>query len=272
MKHLILIVTVITAVGAASARTGTGKGAPDKVVRKLEQSLLKGEPNTERVGETLSGYLEQHRSREATVPLEDGSCYKFVAAGAPDAANLSLDLTIGGKEVARDRISGKRPVMRWCAAESRNAVVRVSMYDGEGVFVLLVLREKKGTGAAPKVGGDGSDFIATRVRQLHAQFAKDQKAHSPFFQGNLAAGEAFDTTVRLEAGRCYTVLASGSPTVRDLNIAVRDPVGATVAEDKTHNSYPVIDSGLCPSAGGAYTLTVKMAQGAGPFGVQVFLR
>jgi hypothetical protein len=66
------------------------------------------------------------------------------------------------------------------------------------------------------------------------------------------------------------VLAAGSPSVRDLKVQVLDANGNAIAEDKSNNSYPVIDSGLCPKTGGTYELKVTMVSGSGTFGVQIF--
>lgn len=270
MKPFSLVIISLFIAIAATARTGTGKGAPDRVVRKLEKSLLAKTSHAEKIGSTYSGYLERHRFKTFDVTLDAKQCYTFAAAGGPGVADLSLALTVGKKEVASDRISGKQPIMRWCAADTGKARVRVSMYDGEGAFVMLMLREKAGKAQSAKVGGDGGDFVAMRLRQLHAQFAKGKAVHSRLFQGNLANGTTFVAPVKLKSGHCYVILGAGSPTVRNLDISVTDDGGSPIASDKSANSFPVIDSGLCPKKNGAYSIRVTMTDGSGPFGVQVF--
>jgi hypothetical protein len=271
MNEIIAVLSVI-GVFALGATDGTAERAVSpKTVRKLERSLLAKAPGLEKIGRTYSGYLERHHAEEITVSLEAGRCYRFAAGGGSGASDISLELRIGDKEVSNDRLSGARPSMSWCAAAEGEAIVKVTMYDGNGVFVLVVLADKKARGGTKKiVGGEGDDFTANRLRQLHARFAEGQRAHSRILRANLATGEVHTAAIRLKAGRCYTVVAAGSPSVRDLKVTVLDANGNAIAEDKSINSYPVIDSGLCPKTDGTYQLRVTMVSGSGPFGVQVF--
>ncbi len=266
-KHFLIVVMIISTTVWAEAGASR-KEVPDKVVRKLERSLTAGEPGAKLLGKPYSGYLEQHQSRTFAVSVEEKRCYRFVAVGGGGADDLSLVLRAGDREVAHDRISGKRPAMRWCSAQKGVVAVEVSMYEGEGAFVLLVLEDKKAK-MAKKIGGEGNDYLSIRIRQLYGQFADGKRAHTPLIRGNLATGSVSENAVRLKVGRCYVVIASGSASVRELAVSVLDAKGEILATNTTPSAYPVIPD-VCPIADGEFRLRVEMVRGSGPFGVQAF--
>ena len=84
----------------------------------------------------------------------------------------------------------------------------------------------------------------------------------PIQQGSLAEGR--DAKLRLELGAgCSTLVAFGSPGVRDLDVALLDADDKPVAHDTTKEPQATLR--VCPEASGHYTLVVKMAAGAGEF-------
>ena len=84
----------------------------------------------------------------------------------------------------------------------------------------------------------------------------------PIQQGSLAEGR--ETRVRLDLGaQCTTIVAIGSPGVRDLDIALLDADDKPIAHDTTKEPQATLRT--CPEAAGRYTLVVKMAAGAGDF-------
>lgn len=84
----------------------------------------------------------------------------------------------------------------------------------------------------------------------------------PIQQGSLAEGR--DARLRLDlAAQCTTIVAIGSPGVRDLDVSLLDPDDKPVAHDTTKEPQATLRA--CPEKAGHYTLVVKMAAGAGEF-------
>ena len=84
----------------------------------------------------------------------------------------------------------------------------------------------------------------------------------PIQQGSLAEGR--ESRVRLDLGaQCTTIVAIGSPGVRDLDIALLDADDKPITHDTTKEPQATLRT--CPEAAGRYTLVVKMAAGAGDF-------
>jgi hypothetical protein len=84
----------------------------------------------------------------------------------------------------------------------------------------------------------------------------------PIQQGSLAEGR--ETRLLLDLGaQCSTIVAIGSPGVRDLDIALLDADDKPVAHDTTREPQATVR--VCPDAAAHYTLVVKMSAGAGEF-------
>jgi len=227
--------------------------------------------NMEPVGDPHVNNLGYRNAENLEVLLDRPRCYKFVAFGGNGVTDLSLAVEADGKEVAGDRISGSKPLVQWCAPKRMRVNVKVTMYGGSGPYALGVYGAKASAQAAPeKVGGGESDFIANRIRQLHAQYGKARAALSPVHRGNLSTNNEQVFKVRLSAGHCYTIIAAGSPSAKDVEVTLLDGSGHELQQDKTRNNFPVLDTSPCPSFTGEYTVRVKMIQGFGQFGAQVF--
>jgi hypothetical protein len=225
----------------------------------------------ETMGEPHVGSLAYRNAEELEVLLDTPRCYKFVARGGAGVSDLSLSVLVDGKEVAGDRISGNKPLVQWCAPARMRVKVKITMYGGAGPYALGVYGAKAlGVAAPDKVGGQESDFIANRIRQLHAQYGKGRAAISPVHRGNLATNGEQVFSVRLTAGHCYTVIAAGNPSVKDLEITLLNGAGSEIQKDKTVNSFPVLYTAPCPTFTGKHTVKIKMLKGSGQFGAQVF--
>jgi hypothetical protein len=225
----------------------------------------------EPVGQPHVNTMAYRNAETLEVLLDRPRCYKFVASGGTGVTDLTLSVLADGKEVAGDRISGKQPVTQWCSPKRMRVKVKVTMYGGSGPYALGVYGAKASALAAPeKVGGKESDFIANRIRQLHAQYGGGRAALSPVHRGNLSTNNEQVFTVRLTAGHCYTVIGAGSPSVKDLDIILLDGSGNEIQKDKSKNSFPVLETKPCPTFTGKHTVKIKMIKGFGQFGAQVF--
>jgi hypothetical protein len=271
MRRLSIIAIALISSLCAVPVLADADAAQKKLESKLEETASQAAPLMERIGEVHFGQLAQRSKQKIEVQLDRARCYTFVVVGSDEVTDISLKVTARGEEVTSDRITGERPVAKWCSPGRVKASVEISMYDGSGPFAMAVFGDKAtAPRKAEKVGGPGNDFIANRVRQLHSQFGKSRAAISPLYKGNLSTGNEQVFKVRLRAGHCYTIIAAGSPSVRNLDVYLLDGTGRELGKDKSKNSFPTLDTDPCLRSAGEYRVKVKMFSGFGQFGVQVF--
>jgi hypothetical protein len=264
--HLLILGTNSVAM-AADEQPGMTKEAK----AKLSSILSKAFPGMERIGQIRTGQLGHRESVVIDVLVDKIRCYKFIAAGGPQVTDLSLSVSVDGKEVASDRTSGEQPTAQWCSSGPAKASVKITMYGGIGSYALLVYGEKPPqTASVDKVGGSGTDFIANRIRQLHSQFGKGRAAVSKLLKGNLPTGGEKIFKVQLNGGHCYSIIGTGSPSVRNLDIVLADSTGRELNKDKQRNNMPTLDTNPCLRSSDRYLVKIRMFSGSGQFGVQVF--
>jgi hypothetical protein len=96
--------------------------------------------------------------------------------------------------------------------------------------------------------------------QRAEQFAAEQgfqQVGQPF-AGGLTQGQNWNVPAQLNAGVEYRVLGVCDQNCRDLDIAVYDESGATVAQDNATDDHPVV--ALAPAANGQFTIQAQMFQ------------
>jgi hypothetical protein len=184
--------------------------------------------------------------------------------------DIDLHAFVGGARVASDTGHDASPVAAYCAPADGRAEVRLHMYRGGGEFAYRTYkaRAEGGPVAAIPVGG-GTDFVATKMRETHAKVGQGRGALTPLRRGRLETSRSCTWAVDLEGGRCYTVIAVGSPSAHDIDLTVTDPSGNRVAED-AEGAANVRTASTCPPIPGPFRVSVRMTAGYGVFGVQVF--
>jgi hypothetical protein len=112
--------------------------------------------------------------------------------------------------------------------------------------------------ASSRGGGGG---LEPRFVAVHNAFAAMGLAQvGPIQQGSLAEGQTARVTLQLPAG-CVTVAAVGGDGMKDVDAALLDPRGSSLAHDTTSEPQAVLRA--CLEAADAYVLVVKAASGAG---------
>jgi hypothetical protein len=257
------------------ARAGGAGAAPSQqesaALAALAGLAREAAAGMESLGEPHAAQVGHRHAETVEVLLDQARCYKFLAAGDPGIGAVAMSVTAGGEELAADRISGARPVAQWCAPERMRVQVKLLVTGGSGALAFQVFGAEARAAMSPeKVGGAESDFIANRLRQIHAQHGQGRAAITGVVRGNLAtsAEQVFD--VRLTAGRCYTVIAVGNPSVQDIDVAILDRSGRELQKDAKVGGFTALDTNPCPTFTGKYTVKVRVARGSGQFGAQVF--
>ena len=255
---------------AESRGAGSASDQEAAVALALDAMATRTAAGLEPLGDPYVGTLGHRNAATFDVTLPESRCYKFLGAGGAGVTDLTLTIEVGGKEVAADRISGVHPVAQWCAPGRTAATIKVAMYGGAGAFAVGVYAAQRAVAAPEKVGGAEVDFIGNRLRQLHAQFGKGRAAVTQVVRGNLATNGDQVFNAKLTAGHCYTIIAAGAPSVKDLDVVLLDKAGAELQKDAANGGFVVMDTSPCPRFTGTYVVKIRATKGAGQFGAQVF--
>lgn len=121
------------------------------------------------------------------------------------------------------------------------------------------------------------DFIKARAKKE----ARGMKPHGDFFGGVVEEGKTVEHTMMIDSGRCYAVIAMGSPGVAELDIQIQAkpglPVplpGPVIAVDS--NTGP--EAAVSPCWKNPFPLSfpavvvLKATRGKGPIGGQVYVK
>ena len=246
--------------------------APNGAVSSLKKEAASRPAGFSTALQVTEGILEHLRTIRIPLPVDAPGCYRVTVAAESTVEDLSLVLYQAGEEKAKDRLSGKRPSIDWCAAEGGRVEAEVMMYSGRGAFALALFRKE---GARPqgtaqlKAGGGDKDFLANRIRQLQSHFAAGRQPLSGMLRGSVDKGGTRSFPIKLR-GKCVTVIAAQAPSLLKLDISLSAPGGPVAASLRPTASFTTLETKpSCPKAG-TYTLSVRAAQGNGDFAVQVF--
>ncbi|MEM9190562.1 MAG: hypothetical protein AAGF12_15360 [Myxococcota bacterium] len=119
-----------------------------------------------------------------------------------------------------------------------------------------------------RVGGDGTGFVATTIRDRHREVGQGRPAVSDVDDQTLETNDRHRLEVQVEGGHCYVAIAVGVPSVRTLDLRILDPFGNERATDETEDAFPA--AAFCPSVAGSWIVELHMFNGYGRVGAQVF--
>jgi hypothetical protein len=203
--------------------------------------------------------------------MDKGYCYSLVVVGLGGLGDLDATVTSEGIKLASAAKPGARLDLEVCPEKDLVATLKVGSHSGHGPVAFRPFRsESEVDQVFVPVGGLGSSYVAKAIRKLHAKEGKERPAVSEFLEGNLTTAKTETFELELKGGLCYTVLAVGVPSVKDLEVTLLSPLGEEVAHVKAGGPKAVVHTSPCPKWSGTYKLGVKMFAGYGNFGVQVF--
>lgn len=125
----------------------------------------------------------------------------------------------------------------------------------------------------PSLRADGTgDFIEQQMSMRVLQFAANLTPVAPLMRGSLPQGGTASHVFEMAAGHCYRIIAVGGVEVNDLDLVLFAPDDTEVDSDTQRDNYPVIGRSrpVCPPNGGRYRLEVRMYDGQGEYGLQIF--
>jgi hypothetical protein len=78
--------------------------------------------------------------------------------------------------------------------------------------------------------------------------------------------------LKAQAGKCYRVYAESEPTIKDLDLVVKDSAGDVGAEDSTDDTNPVLveDGAFCFKDADDATIVISVGDGKGSYAFQIY--
>ncbi len=224
--------------------------------------------------------LDQRGAIERTIPLATGRCYRIFAVGDDSVGDLDLEIEApGGGVLARDEVESRNVAVGvtrpFCPAQTGDHKLRIRLMRGRGAFAYQVFGSGEGaTEARPEgtpqflVGGRDQSFLGRTMRSLHERVATNAEPVSRAMLATLGTNAERTMGVRVEAGRCYSILGVGVPSARELDLIVNDEFGHESARDATQDAAPHVR--FCPTVAGLHTVHLRMFNGYGRTMVQAF--
>ncbi len=232
-----------------------------------------------RQGDPTIARLAGEETMTREVRLTGGMCYRVVAVGGSGVRDLELEMLQGSSQVAGDAATASEAVASYCATADTPVRIRLTMADGQGEVAWALFsggtqhgarREDRDVEESFPVGGERDDYLARQIRSHHGRAGEERRGASEVLRAELRTSQDHSFPVRLEAGRCYTFIAVGAPSVRDLDIYLVDPNGMEVASETGPENHAVLHTSPCPRWSGTYTVRLRVFAGYGQVAVQAF--
>lgn len=205
------------------------------------------------------------------VKMVSGDCYGLLVVGLGDIQALSVQVVGDGNKLGSGSSATSKLFKKVCPGKDVVARVKISSSSGQGPVAFEAYSKPSGVDQVfIPVGGLKNSFIAKRIRKLHDKNGKKRPAVTDLLEGDLQTAKVKTFEVELTGNQCYTILAAGNPSVKELQIKLMSPLGEEVASAKDQGAQVVVHTSPCPKWNGTYKLEVKMFMGYGAFGVQVF--
>ncbi len=266
-----------SASGAAVPAEGGQQGLLDQVAARARQVA----PEMQAVTPAARESLTEGQRIERELALVPGRCYRVVTAAEPSVQDIDIAVnTPSGGELQHDGTRDAVPTLGvaqpLCPAAPGTHRLSIRMVRGGGAMGWQLLGSTVGTSSATPhqssatfpIGGAGTDFVATRIRARHQAVGERGRPVNDLVSGELTTSLARDLEVDAQAGHCYVALGAGVPSVRELDLKVFDGLGNEIARDGERDAFPRVR--FCPTLAGRFRVNVRMFQGYGPYGVQVF--
>ncbi|HEY8535452.1 MAG TPA: hypothetical protein VIL25_03350, partial [Vicinamibacterales bacterium] len=234
---------------------------------QLDQQL--GAQGFTRVGQPAGMVLHTRDPREFQLNLRQNQCYVFATLGGPGAVDTDIVLSDAtGAQLEADTRRDRDAIIRYCAPATGSYALSVRMYEGQGPLFTVgyVQNATQAPQAEPVIASTST--AGANLQESFALLDADMRArgyegYGTQATGQLGTGETRNFGIQLEGGRCYAILAVGDSGVRDLDLLLLDPSGREVDRDLAQDARPTVR--VCPERSGAYTMQVRMTDGAGSY-------
>jgi hypothetical protein len=274
---------VLFVAGAVAAVIGLSPPAtaeqPAPLHADLKKEILSALPNLTLLGTVIEGTLAHRRSMKTPLPISKPGCYVIAAAGENSVEDLSLAVLQSGIEKANDRLSGKKPIVKWCASTGGGVEAEVLMFKGQGAFALAVFEDKAApadgkqivnqSSAKLKIGGSDTDFIANRIRQLYPRFGGKRSPMTEVIRGNLKEGAEQQFSIQSK-GKCLSIIAAQESSLLKIAVSLSDASQNLPTKKQSATSFFAAETVPCITSTADLVISIRALEGEGRFGLQVF--
>ncbi|MBN1945888.1 MAG: hypothetical protein JW797_09435 [Bradymonadales bacterium] len=241
---------------------GSAQTAQDPLAIHLSEVANRFAATTRPAGPIEFGLLAEGDSRFVEIPIGDPRCLSIVAVSEEPSSDLDLHLYAERVEVASHTGIDHFPVVHWCPAGSPSVSLEIRMVRGSGRYAMQVF-----TAADPP--SDRDPDLPAALSALAAQVAQGTLPAADTLRGVMGQGQEHRFQLRLAPARCYVILATGSPTVVDLDLLLSDAGGTVLDADEADDATPVLRRCMEEEPAGPFTLIARMAAGYGEYAILV---
>jgi hypothetical protein len=259
------------------AASAAAQGASQDMTQLLDRAAQRYAGGMGQASAPTTARMAEGEDLHVEVRLSGGTCYRFLAVGGAGVNDLALHVYQGASEVGADTAEASEAVASYCATADSTVRLRLRMERGSGEVTLCPYAGGPQTGARARaaqpevrVGGDGDDYLARQIRALHSRVGEGRRGTSQVMRATLRTSQDRVFPVQLVGGRCYTIVAVASPSVRDLDLYLITPQGLEQARDNTHESSAVVTTDPCPRWDGTYSVRARVFSGYGEVAIQAF--
>jgi hypothetical protein len=165
-------------------------------------------------------------------------------------------------------------VVEFCpdATFTAGASIKLAFTErGKEAFAFIPMRKTAKSKMQLYAAGESKkDYLAKRIIGKSKDACKGKSAVSPVLRKSLSPNETAVFDVKLAGEVCYTIVAVGEPSVKEIKVSLINPNGQEIARDDQTGPEAVLKTAKCPGWDGTYTVKVKMFLGYGKIGVQIF--
>jgi hypothetical protein len=256
----------------ASAGSALDLGA---LLARLDGAVEKYGAKMEPAETPSTGMVKLGETASIPVKLDKDFCYKFVAVSTcKGKCGLELSAKEGDKALAKEKSGSDEAVVEFCPGKAMTATASIKVpatERGKEAFAFMPLRKKAKSKLKVYAAGEAkTDYLSKRIIEESKTSCKGKSAVSPVKSRKLKTNEAAVFEVKLAGEVCYTIVAVGNPSVKDIKVTFINPIGQEIASDSESGPLAVVSTKKCPQWDGTYKVKVKMFNGYGDVGVQVF--
>ncbi|MBC7174360.1 MAG: hypothetical protein H5U40_18080 [Polyangiaceae bacterium] len=288
----VLALTVVSALGCE--RELVQRPAPhvateplDALSRRLGRARQRlRERGYEETDWSMRLFLPANSGRAEIVRLDRGVCTTFLALAGGAVEELKLALyDSDGRRAAVDSVRGEASLVHACPPRGHGGPLDADVFylkaqvrGGAGAVAIRAFQSPVGSavgvegifdGILAPAADHGDEVASLLDRTLTRLRSREMLPVGRPIIARVLEGEALRRNERLEAARCYVVVARGESMVRGVALYLLDPSGAEVARDLEGRDESRIE--YCAMETGEYLIEARAAEGSGDVGVSLLV-
>jgi hypothetical protein len=187
----------------------------------------------------MRGVIQTGEDMVARVNLVEGGDYMVVAYCDPGCTNLDLVLVDSfGEQIEADRLPDAEPILMFAAESTGSFQVQVNAVECSDVgcsVAVGILGSTSEPGMLPGEDMAGRlTLVGAELTSLGFTEIGDERI------GSLNSDQIISLPITLEAGREYRLAGVCDQDCLDLDLALVDPTGETVASDILEDALPIL--------------------------------